>query len=312
MSQKIDDNLYENPPFDRDKQLNSESLDQSLIPGEYTDLRTATEFLGESLSQKRLHKIFRHLWFAGTPGKFRSLHDYIVFRHTVIPSEYPKLHLIWFKEIVYIKPLPPCLTNYEFFKTHICSNEELFSLACGLLYSYTNLIRHEIDYRLAIDMGLLRDDKLTWKKWQRFRLSAKAFFDGHPDIFDKRYQYGELRLSRLNIIWALICGELTGYHNAHTLYAPYFSQYLTAAVLLFAFLSVTLSAMQVALQQSPPNISPIFVTASFRFSVAVLVAVVAISTSLIGILLPIVVFDLKSGLSANRVLSKQLEARTQP
>jgi hypothetical protein len=312
MSQKLDDDLYEDPPFEREKQLNSESLNEFLIPGEYTDLKTATEFLENSLSQQRLHRIFKHLWIAGAPGKFRSLHEQLVFHHRVIPSEDPKLHLIWFKDSVYIKPLPPCLTNYEFFKKYICPNEALFSLACGLLYSYTNLIRHESDYRLAISLGLLRDDKLTWQKWQAFRLPAKAFLDKNPEVFDKRYRYGELRLSRLNIIWALKCGELTGYHNAYTRYEPYFSRYFTATVLVFAFATVTLNAMQVVLQQPSSDISPIFVTTSFRFSVAVLVSVVAISTFLLAVLLPIVVFDLRSGLIANKKLSKQLEARTQP
>jgi hypothetical protein len=302
--------LYSDPPFSAETQLNDELLDSSLIPGEYIPLSTASDFLHNSLSQEKANAIFRHLWFAGTPRNFRALHEQSVFRRKIIPCEDPSLHLIWFNEAIYMKPLPPCLMNYEFFKQHICPSKDLFTLACGLLYSYTHLVRYESDFRIAVKIGLIRGTDLTWEKWQAYRLSLKSFLDIHPSTIDRRYRYGELRLSRLNAIFALKLFRFIGYHNAYTQYAPYFSRYFAGAILIFAFASVTLNAMQVATQQVQIDLSPKFISTCYRFSIAILVAVVTITALLTAVFIPIVIYDLRSGLIANKKIAKDLR-RTQ-
>src|SRR5271169_2903798 len=77
--------LYSDPPFSSETQLNDDPLGLSLIPGEYTPLKTAFDFLHDSLSQAKANAIFRHLWFAGTPRNFRALHEQFVFRRKIIP-----------------------------------------------------------------------------------------------------------------------------------------------------------------------------------------------------------------------------------
>src|SRR5437667_3423709 len=176
------------PPFSLSAQLNSEPIN-SVIPGEYINITTATTFLITSLTQEKANAIFQHLWFAGKPQNFRALHEQHVFRRAIIACEEPSLHMIWHNDVIYIKPLPPCLTNYEFFKQHVCPNDEVFRLACGFLYSYTLSVRFESDFRIATKAGLIRESNLTWEKWQQFRLSAKAFFDANPNVIDKRYRY---------------------------------------------------------------------------------------------------------------------------
>jgi hypothetical protein len=298
------------PPFTSETQLNGEPI-TSLIPGEYHPVSTAPEFLLASLTQAKANAVYKHLWFAGTPRNFRSLHEQTVFRRTIIISENPYLHLVWFGDAIYMKPLPPCLTNHAFFKTHISPSKDLYRLACGLLYSYTHLVRHESDFRIAVLKGLLRDDTLTWEQWAKFRLSLEDFLSRHPECIDKRYRYGEFRLSRLNVIYSFKFLAPAGYHNAYMRYAPYFSRYFTAAILVFAFASVTLTAMQVALQPPADTIPQVFATTCYRFSVAILVSVVTIIVVMTAVFIPIVIFDLRSGVIANKKLAKDLRRRSQ-
>lgn len=291
------------PPFTKETQLNSESADP-LIPGEYILSRTASGFLKSSLSQSKANAIYNHLWFAGTPGKYLTLHEQAVFARKIIISEEPHLHLVWFKEAIYIKPLPPCLTNFEFFRAYCCT--ERYGEACGLLYSYTHLVRHESDFVIATEKGLIRADGITWRAWQAFRMEVKSKLDGKLDVLDRRYKYGELRLSRLNFLYTLRCLEIKGYHNAYTRYAPYFSRYFTGAILIFAFATVTLTAMQVAIQEPASSVSPVFARTTFRFSVTILCAVAGIICMMTALFIPIVLFDVGSGLMVNRRLARDM------
>jgi hypothetical protein len=291
------------PPFTKETQLNNEFPDR-LIPGEYILSSTASEFLESSLSQSKADAIYNQLWFAGTPGKYLALHEQAVFAREIIVSEKPHLHLVWFKEAIYIKPLPPCLTNFDFFQEYCCTAR--YGEACGLLYSYTHLVRHESDFDIATKKGLIRAEGMTWRAWQAFRMEIKSKLDGRFDVLDRRYRYGELRLSRLNFMYALRCREIKGYHNAYTRYAPYFSRYFTGAILIFAFASVTLTAMQVAIQEPGSSVSPTFARTTFRFSITILCAVAAIVCLMIALFIPIVVFDLGSGLVVNKRLARDM------
>jgi len=293
------------PPFAPDTQLNVEPLTSTFIPGEYLPLTTSFDFLMRSLTQTKAERISRHLWFGGPPGRFRSLHQQHALHRTILPCEDPGLHLIWAKDSVWFKPLPPCLTNYEFFTEYICPSPELYRLACGFLFSYTNLIRWYSDYQIAKDKGFIRED-VSWEQWQKFRLSLKEFFESHPEVIHTRYQYGDLRLSRLNFVYLCKFMELNGYHNIHTKYGGYFSTYFASAILVFAFASVTLTAMQVAISVPSIKIPSDLVVTSYRFSIAVLIAVVGIVVSLMALFIPIVLADLRKGLLADVRLARKL------
>jgi len=291
------------PPFPVEKRLDSTPLTQGVIPGEFIPLSKSSAFLNQSLAQPKAEKISRHLWFAGPPGRFRTLHQQHALRRTIIPCEEPALHLIWHANIIWIKPLSPSLTNYEFFEEYVCQSPELYYLACGYLYSYTHLIRYYSDYRIAKEKGLLRDD-ISWQAWQSFRLSLDSFFEQHPEYIHTRYHYGDLRLSRLNFVHRL--GNFRGYHNVYTHYGPYFSTYFASAIVIFAFASVTLTAMQVALTVPPSDIPMYLAITSYRFSIAIIVAVAVIVISLTLIFIPIVALDFKKGFLANLKLAHKL------
>ena len=304
---------YDTPPFTKEDALNHETPQSHsgapLIPGEYIPTTESGKWLEHSLRQDKADRIFHHLWFAGTPKKFESLSKHRVMGRKVMPSENPHLHLVWVNEVLYIKPLPPCLTNFEFFRDFICGDLRRYTLACGLLFSYCHLVCAESDFRIAIEYGLLRSkdpQDLTWEKWQYFRVAISTYLEAHTTMIAKRYhRYGALRLARLNIIYFFRFCRPAGYHNRFSQYLPFFSRYFGAAILLFAFASVTLNAMQVALQQTTVPMPVVFAMTCYRFSVVILVAVVAIIFTLITVFIPIVVHDLSTGLVANK-----REART--
>lgn len=304
---------YETPPFAKEDALNIESpvsrSGERLIPGEYISTANSREWLEHTLRQDKADRIFYHLWFAGTPKKFESLSKHRVHGRIILPSENPHLHLVWVNEVLYIKPLPPCLTNFEYFQDFICGNRRLYSLACGLLFSYNHLICSETDFRIAIEHGLIRGkdaEDLTWEKWQYFRTATTMYLEAHTMLIAKRYyRYGALRLARLNIIYFFRFCRPAGYHNRFTQYLPFFSRYFGAAILVFAFATVTLNAMQVALQQQTVTIPVRFAVACYNFSVAILIAVVAIIGTLVTVFIPIVVHDLSTGLIANKKEAKK-------
>jgi len=301
------------PPFPVEVQLNSdsESLAKSLVPGEYTPLATSQQFLRSSLNQSRANKIFRHLWFAGALGNFRPLHQQIMFRREIIVCEEPNLHLIWFDDQIYIKPLPPCLTNHQFWTRFIVVDDEMFKLACGFLYSYARLVRHESDFRIAMEKGLIRGESLTWESWQKFGTCVLGVLEGNFDIMDKRYQYGELRLSRLNIIYLFrfLRFDFNGYWNRHTRYGSIFSRYFATAVVIFAFASITLNAMQVAISQTASDVPSLLLKTSYRFAVAILIAIVTIMAVIAVVFIPVITRDLRTGMIANKKMAKELRRK---
>lgn len=306
--------LLPSPPFPVEVELNSdsESLTNSVIPGEYIPLATCEQFLQNSLNQSRATKIFRHLWFAGALGNFRPLHQQIMFRREIIVCEEPNLHLIWFDDQIYIKPLPPSLTNHQFWTKFVVVDNDTYKLACGFLYSYTRLVQYESDFRIAMEKGLIRNKSLTWESWQKFRVCLLAVFEGNPDIMDKRYRYGELRLSRLNIIYLFRFRRFNfnGYWNRHARYGPIFSRYFATAVVIFAFASITLNAMQVAISQTATNVSSILLTTSYRFAVAILIAIVTIMVVIAVVFIPVISRDLRTGMIANKKMAMELRRQS--
>ena len=300
------------PPFPVSLQLNSESLASKLIPGEYVPLTTCQQFLDRSLNQSRIHKIFNHLWFAGALGNFRPLHEQYMFRREIIVCEEANLHLIWFDDQIYIKPLPPCLLNHQFWDQFVIADNNIFKLACGLLYSYTQLVRYESDFRIALEKGLIRGEGVTWESWQMFRLHVLGVFENNPDIMDKRYRYGELRLSRLNIIYLFKFRRFNfnGYWNRHARYGAIFSRYFAIAVVIFAFASITLSALQVAISAPTTDISPVLLTTSYRFSVGILIAVLTVIVVITVVFIPVIGRDLRTGLIANKMMARELRRKS--
>lgn len=222
------------------------------------------EFLITNFSMAELNAIHDHLWIAGSRGNISALHHQRVLLRDIIPSELARLHLVWFERTIYIKPLPDGLLDDS-----LCFREgfDPSGSVVGFLRSYCSLIQYPIDLAIAKETNLISKN-VEWKEWANFR---KATFTKTEEFhLNRRYTYGELRLDRLDIIYRLTFRGLS-YFTVHRTYKTYFAQYLSLFATSFAFVAIVLTAMQVLV--AVPNVPETVTTTSYRFSVAVLVAV---------------------------------------
>jgi hypothetical protein len=168
--------------------------------------------------------------------------------------------------------------------------EMLWREANGFVFTYTRLIVHESDFRIAHEIGLLPPE-ITWFQWSSLRLDmASALKPINPSNVTRRYEYGELRLARLNLVFLIFRFKLLGYHHVHRNYNSFFSQEFAWLLLLFAYVTVTLTAFQTAAAfGAKPQILE---RVGYYFGVAVLFLVGVGSAIQIGLLVMLFGFNL--------------------
>lgn len=225
----------------------------------------------DDLDVKRLNEIHKHLWLAGLPQVSRALHNQVrVGRHIHI-TETANLHLVWRDNILYLKPLPDYLLSYSLWTDIFCTNRELFESAKGFLYSYTWLICNKSDLRIAHEQGLV-SNAVKWEQWAPF--SAAVVSNISLDLCDinPRYVYGELRLTRLNLICRFCTNTLDfmtiirGYEYGYLQYSTYLERNFKWVLTAFIYITVVLSAMQVGLATGQLNGNAAFNRASYAFT----------------------------------------------
>lgn len=145
-------------------------------------------FLSEELNTPVLDELYERLWLVASMSgaSIDPLHRQIVKGRNIVPSEDPKLHLVWHDDKIYLKPIPVCLLNHDFWTTFLPSSTEKSSpivnrppvsrkalgefdrtAAVGFLRSYAFLIQHYLDFILARDHHLIPRD-IDWIKWSTF------------------------------------------------------------------------------------------------------------------------------------------------
>ncbi|KAF2022564.1 hypothetical protein EK21DRAFT_83045 [Setomelanomma holmii] len=240
------------------------------IPGEPgIDLREASvcDFLSSQLDTTLLDELYNHLWLvARKSGKsVDPLNKQRVKMREIVAAEDIRLHLVWHRNKIYIKPMPLCLLNFDFWTTYLpLPAEEIIphkgssvsqqrssqptydrKVGLGFMRSYALLVRHHVDFVLACESHLFPTD-FKWEEWSKFIAHFRHIED---EEVANRYHYGQLRLSRLD--WAL---RLFRPSSATTLWfyeLPFWStgMYVERAIAPFIFgfasLSLGLSAMQV-------------------------------------------------------------------
>ena len=120
----------------------------------------------------------------------------------------------------------------------------------AFLATYLLLIRHPSDLSVALAKGLVPCD-ITWKKWLELTRRLEISLGTAPESvreFPGRWHFGELRLSRLNLVMIVTGRNLRGYKALNTHYSTYFSSLATFLTLSTAiFFGVALAAFQVSL-----------------------------------------------------------------
>ena len=217
------------------------------------------------------------------------MHHQAVRGRNIIVTENPQLHLVWYYDRIYIKPIPRYLLSYAFWKFLNTQPVELRRAITGFVRTYAYLVRYECDFRLATsnehhlalipkdDGSVSADgsDHITFERFARFIAAFQKLPDGSVS---PRYRYGELRLSRLNMCARIFLRKLT-FHHIDAQWGAYLGHFLAPLLSIFAVLSVALSAMQVelgvqgSLQYSLPKWTH-FAYVSRWFSCLILVIIV--------------------------------------
>lgn len=163
-------------------------------------------------------------------------------------TENPQLHLVWFNDRIFVKPIPRYLLSHAFWE-YLQTEDQLIKAAAGFLRTYSYLIRYESDFRLASseEFGLIpSDDGAHPVTFERFATFIRPFALLEDHNVNPRHHYGELRLTRLNICARLFLRKLT-FHYMHPQWRSYLDHFLKPLLSIFAIFSVMLSAMQVGL-----------------------------------------------------------------
>ncbi|KAK3937342.1 hypothetical protein QBC46DRAFT_460955 [Diplogelasinospora grovesii] len=223
--------------------------------------------LSDQLNTPLLDELHDQLWLVGRKSGLNidALHMQRAKGRNIIATEDPRLHLVWDRGKIYIKPVPVFLLNHDFWTIYLppperepCSKNSPVpsesatvafdrSVAVGFLRSYSLLVSHRLDFVIAKESHLIPDD-IDWPQWSRFICHLRRVED---EAVAKRFHYGQLRLSRLN--WAVRifrprhAGTMWFYEIPHWSTTEFVAKATLPLVFVFASVSLLLSSMQVAL-----------------------------------------------------------------
>lgn len=228
-----------------------------------------SNFLDKELNTHVLDQLYDYLWCVAR--KYGDSIDPIstqrVKSRAIIATEDASLHLVWHRDKIYVKPMPLCLLNHDFWTAFLPlqgvhsvpgqstsappqpTPKPVFDrrTALGFVRSYALLIRHHVDFVLACEAHLFPAE-FSWAEWSNFISHFRRLQDGEVA---QRYHYGQLRLSRLN--WAVRLFRPSSAKTKWFYAVPYWSTEMyverSIAPMIFGFasLSLVLSSMQVLL-----------------------------------------------------------------
>ena len=210
------------------------------------------EYLKREFCTTELDAFTSYLWLLTTPShsNISPLHHQFVKGRQVILTEEPQLHLLWVYNSIYIKPIPPFLLSYAFWS--FCLSPESSPLRPddrlatywanpGLFPSYYHLIKYKSDFDIARERRLIPED-IEWEPLSDF---LSCFADLERDAVSPRYNFGEIRFTRLKFWSSVLLHRLS--FKIYGQYADHFSSFYAPLLFVFGVLSVVFSAMQVAL-----------------------------------------------------------------
>jgi hypothetical protein len=257
--------ILESPPFLQSQQLctdlepkDNTAQPNTFLPGHpclmLNDLPRISQFLDDEFWSKDLEAFAPHLWVMSTysSSNINPLHRQRVKGREIIITEEPRLHLVWFHDRVYIKPLPKYLLSYRFWEMFLVNQptslgsrrDAIRKAALGYLRTYRYLVQHESDFHIAKQDHLcLIPHDVDWVAFCRFISALDHIKDANVS---GRYSYGELRLSRLNFYAPFFLRKFH-FEQIHGQYGDYFARLYGPILFIFAIVSTILSSMQVGL-----------------------------------------------------------------
>ncbi|CAF9916400.1 MAG: hypothetical protein GOMPHAMPRED_000987 [Gomphillus americanus] len=243
-------------PFDKEDQLGSDVVAPTgTLPGyprvSLDNRNRVKKFLEKELYADLLESMAPRLWWMAKQDSrsISALHRQLVRSRRIVITEDPKLHLVWFNDRIFIKPLPGYLLSHSFWTEYLANprsdqEQRTTRAALGFLRTYFYLIQHPSDFRMATaESARLVPPGVTYFQFCQF---SKRFDKIKDEDVTWRYAYGELRLSRLNF-YVKVFGSRWSYHRTELQYGAYFARFYGPFLFLFGCISVVLSAMQTEL-----------------------------------------------------------------
>jgi len=267
-------------------------------------------FVEEDLHTPLLDQMSPWLWLLATPKSTHvtPLHANMVKGRNIVITEDPELHLVWYSDKVFIKPVPSYLLSYAFWSAFLLHDKRhpeqghgttrlrILQAALGYMRTYLHLIKHESDLRVAKREHLIPED-LDFERWTAFIANFKYIEDWQVA---GRYHYGDLRLTRLNF-WVRPILRRWKFRKEQWQYSDYFARYVAPLFFIFTTWTVVLDSMQVGLSSRPQWTE--FASVSAWFSVVTLASVAAVAVFLLG------VFGVLAGREIIYALRKQIRKR---
>lgn len=268
--------------------------DKTYLPGQpqiaLHDPKLPSYLLSEFVTSD-LNRLAPHLWLVAKQDSthISSLTEQAVRGRRVVITENPELHLVWAHDIVYLKPIPKYLLSHAFWAFYLTGpnrvvqhddmRQKIARGALGFLRSYFYLIRHKSDFIMATGDTNLRLLPRGVRYSQFMRIIST--FETVQDVdVSPRYQFGELRLTRLNL-WSKVFLQRLHFHKMYWQYGALFASYYGPLWFVFGWFSIALNAMQVALAVDGTNSASsawyVFASVSRPFA-AVTLFVILLST----------------------------------
>ncbi|KAJ4385065.1 hypothetical protein N0V85_008283 [Neurospora sp. IMI 360204] len=281
--------------------LDGSSSDPNDVLAEYLERSHLTK------KTDRLLKWMKYI-FVQTPSyrHIMPLHHQGAHDREIKVDEHPCLHLVWYYERIFIKPVPAYFYCKAFWEYIADANEEVYKACLGFMRSYYFLIKYEVDFELACEKRLIprkTDGKHpTYEEWCDF---IRPFSLARDDQVSKRYEFGELRLSRLNMASFFFRGKLAFFH-IWPQWGSFLTHSLAPLLTIFAICSVILNSMQVSLQalgtdfQEGDKWLPLK-TASIWFPIGVSLLIAAVIFLALSGVIIMAVLDIWTGIKTRKL-----------
>ena len=175
------------------------------------------------------------------------LHHQAARGRQILLNEDPNLHLVWYYDKIFIKPIPRYMLSRAFWEYVKKKDNEVWMACAGFMRTYWYLIQFEVDFQRALELDLIpkysTGDPITYSRFTNFVFPFSRLSDA--DV-NPRYEYGELRLTRLNALAPVFLRKLSYFH-IEAQWRTYIRQSFAPLLTVFILVSATLNAMQVEL-----------------------------------------------------------------
>lgn len=263
------------------------------------------EYLRESHLTTELDGLLPYMKyiFVQTPAykHIMPLHHQKAHGRDIILNEHPGLHLVWYYDRIFIKPIPAYMYSRAFWDYISDADPKVYQASLGFIRSYYYIIQFETDFEKACEIGLIPkkptppapatpggDATPKHPTYEEFCAFMGSFVTDIKDTdVNYRFGYGELRLTRINKTTLFFKRKMAYFHMLPQ-WGSYLQHLLTPIITVFAILTVILNAMQVTLaahEVGPESVEPNwlpFINLSLYLPVAVMILISILLAFLLG------------------------------